>query len=210
MFSGTLNQTDKGRLWRSTNGTPGTGFVIPSGIAFNSATAFFMLSNNGTLGKTLVLEYVKLIVTANNMLGSTSAEAACFLDSKLRGGTTDTNASKTPGDTDALGATTDAVVRCGVISGLTGITSKAKLLMRSTVKVQAAPTLTVGDEIVFIFNEDMQGLGPTNGSAPARYVVPTGLASVDPGHTITLHMWYPNATSGGPTVEYEASWYEKQ
>ena len=212
LLYGTMNQTEKGRLWRAVNPTPGTGIATPSGTGFNNASATFFIGNTSlpdASGRTLILEYVKLICSTNTLVGATSAQAAVLIDSQLRGQTADLNTSKAPADTDALStASTAALVRV-LATGLAAISANARVITKAAVKVQAAPVVTVGDEIIFIFNEDLQGLGALSGAPAARYVVPGGLVSIDPQHCLSIHLWYPNGSSGGPSYEYEASWYEK-
>ena len=221
----TMNQTDKGRMWRAVNPTPGTAIAGANTTAFADTAALFALYNNSSAGvvagaappgRMIYPSYLRLIV-ASGQTTATSFQLAVSIDTKQRGVTADAGAAKTVADSDGIGvdltagaplptAASISLVQFGALTPAAASPKRA-FVMRSSAKTQAAPALTVGDEIFISFGGDDLGPGPISGAAANRIVVPTDLVALGPGGLMLVHAWGPAGTVA-PQFEYEAGWAE--
>jgi len=220
----TMNQTDKGRMWRAINSAVGTPIAVANSTAFSDTAAIFALFNNSAAivagaappGRMIYPSYLRLIVAASQTT-ATSFQLAVSIDTKQRGVTADSGTQKTVADSDGLGvdvsagapmtaATSISIVQFGALTP-TAQSPNRRFVLRSSAKTQAAPALTVGDEIFISFGGDDLGPGPISGAAASRIVVPSDLVSIGPGGLMLVHAWGPAGTVAAQ-FEYEAGWAE--
>lgn len=196
--------------------TPAVG---PAGVAMGIQTTFsdtanvaFCLVNGASAGgKRVIMEYIKLRITAAGS-SSTSAEAAIEIDSTNRyssGGTALTPVSTTTEDNTASIVTT---CRFSAITAA-GAGANRKWIWHDLIRKAAAPLWIINDTVLFRFG-DFEGLGynanlvSSTDAGGSKLQFPVPPAVIGPGGSILLHIANIANASTAPSIQVSAGWKE--
>jgi len=198
---------DEGTYYTATNATPGTAVSYSITAAFADTAAMITMRNgDGTGGKRLYLDYIRIIQGATVPASSTAGQFACKLDVSLRAtaGTT-----STPQNPNLDVSQSASIMDFRFTPTVTAASGAARLVSRG---VMRSVLPVINDEWVFAFGTVEKSAGILLGGTVAqRMIIPCPPVILGPGnnHTFLLHVWFPgNATTAG-NFEYEAGWWER-
>lgn len=202
---------EEGTYYRAIgNATPMTGIAQAITTSF-SATAVPFIMVNGSSTVRVIPHYIKLINTAAGA-STTSSLAAISIDSANRyssGGTDLTGLVYN--SNSALGpASVVSTLRFGTCTA-TAAGGGTRYLMNRSLKVQAAPCWTVGDELTFNFaiNGDAD-TGNMSGSTPIAIVKNLGPVVLGgQNSSLILHLWNVANATTAPSWAVELAWWER-
>lgn len=198
---------DEGSYFRAVNPTIGTAIATSIQTSWSATNAALVLRNT-SLTRRIIPHYVRLICNVAPA-SATSCQLAIVLDTAVRysSGGSDLTANIQCADT-SQGPASVADLRFGALT--CSAASAPRVVGRSAIKTQAAPAVTVGDEILITFGGVDGAAALSSGAATARYVVQTGHVVLGgQNHSMLLHIWNPANAATAPTYEVEAAWWER-
>lgn len=191
--------------------TPGTGVAQAITTSF-SATAVPLVMVNGSASVRIIPHYIRLTNTAAGA-SSTSSLCAISIDSANRyssGGTDLTtlivNSNTSLGPTSAVTALRFGTVTASAAGGGTRYVGNASL------KVQAAPCWTVGDEVLITFGDPAMAGAAGNLSGTAAVSIVKNFGPVILGgqnSSLILHLWNVANATTAPSWALEMAWWER-
>lgn len=197
----------EGSYFKACNATMGTGVAMGIQAAFSDTANVLFLMRNGSASKVIIPHYIRLINTAAGA-STTSSNIAIVLDTANRYST---------GGTDLTGNIVCSNSGLGPSSAVdvlryscTAAAAVAKRqVARATLKTQAAPCWTVGDQVKIQFGDDAD-TGALNGAASVGIAVNVGPVILGgQNHCMLVHMWNPANATTAPSWEFELAWWER-
>lgn len=210
LFNDQKALANEGSYFVAQTPTPGTGITLTSatGVTYSDTNAILGINNvdsvvQGAQARSIILDYVKLIITAAGTAG-TDSHAASRLDigARASGATTLTgkNASGEYAGNDEV-----ADIHAGAIT-VAAASNQVRNLGRAEMRKAAAPGYIVGDVIVFKFGSLDQGapqaITPTTA---AIVVLPMPPVIIPPGWSWVLNEWMV-ARTGAQSAEVEVGY----
>jgi len=199
-----------GVYFRATNTTFSTAITLTSAtrttfLATEGAILIRNTSGSAT-GPTVYLDYIRLIVAGAGTAG-TSYHYGIIIDpaNRYSSGGTDVTAVNANS-----GSSTTAVAGIKVGNITLTAASSPRQVGRAIIKTQAAPCLTVGDQIIMTFGDHAgSSMGALNGAATIQMAFNNGPIALGPNnnHSAIVYIWAP-AMTAAPTVECEFGWWE--
>jgi hypothetical protein len=205
-----LAWAEQGSYFRAVNATLGTG--IGSGIQTSwSATANALLvMRNGSTTKKIIPHYIRLINTVAPA-SATSCRMAIAIDTGNRysSGGTDLSAQIVNAHSGLAPTTAVDVLRFAAVTAAAAVA--ARYVSNLQIKTQAAPAITLGDEIILNFLCPSQAGGQLLSGAPCIQITkdigPVILSGQN--HCLVVHMWNPGNAATAPSWEVEMAWWER-
>lgn len=207
--SGISNLAAEGTYFRACNPTMGTGIATNVTTSFSDSSAIAIIQNLANSGKSIYMDYLRLICTAAGT-GATSFQIAIVLDPTNRyisGGTAVFGTNCNTG----FSTFTNNAITFGAVSTTNTDVNYKRQASRLTLKTQAAPCMVVGDQYLINFAANESPSGPNGGAVAAQYGTNLGancLASQSITHSLIVHAWWPGL-SVAPSFEFEAGWWER-
>lgn len=197
--------SDEGSYFYASNPTPGTGIAGTAASTALSDLAPLMLIVNGSTTKELILDYIRLYVTAAGTNG-TNFFVACKTDigpsRYTSGGSTLTPVNPNQNSS----STSNATVKFGALV-TTAATTSARLVggsqVRTVIKV-------IGDTILLDFaaSQRVAAGAPLEGTLQLERVIPMPPVILPPGGQFTLADWAASQ-SVAASYEVQAGWIER-
>lgn len=205
-----LAWAEEGSYFRVTNATPSTGIAQAITTAF-AATAAALAMRNSSATKVVIPHYIRLTNTVAPA-SATSCRAVLVLDNTTRFSSGGTNLV-----TQIANANTNVAISGSVVDQLqfgavvAAAASAPRQISNLLLKTQAAPAITVGDEIVFNFLAGgSSGMGALAGAAPVAIVKDIGPVILGgANHSLLLHLFNPANAATPPSWEIEMAWWER-
>jgi hypothetical protein len=194
--------------------------VSPAGVAMGIQTtfsdtaniAFILVNGSAAGGKRVVMDYVKVRITAAGST-TTAVEAAIEIDTTNRYSSGGTALAVANATTETNQASVVSQCKYAAVTA-TAAGGSRKWLWHALIRKAAAPVWIVGDTIHFNFGEVGEGslvsaalISSTdaNGTAFARPVPP---AVIGPGGSLLLHIANVANATTAPSILVEAGWHE--
>jgi hypothetical protein len=198
---------EQGTYYRAVNSTLGTGIAMGIQTAFSDTANVLAILRNTSSTKKIIPHYIRLICTVAGAT-TTSSRAALITDviNRYTSGGTDLTANIVNSATNAANASI-ADLKFGALTA--AAVSAKRQIANMSLKTQAAPCWTAGDEVTFRFADGVDSQ-TTNGAATisiTKYVGPCVLAGLN--HSLLLHMWNVANATTAPSWEIEAAWWER-
>jgi len=210
----TRNETslwaEQGSYFRAlASATPGTGVAQAITTGF-SATAVPLVMVNGSATKRIIPHYIRLVNTAAGA-STTSSLAAISIDSANRYASGGTDISGLIYNSNsALGpATSVSVLRVGAVTA-SAAGAGTRYISNFALKVAAAPTWTLNDEVVILFGQETGATGSlstTTATQIVKDVGPVVLGGQD--DSLILHLWNVANAATPPSWAFEIAWWER-
>jgi hypothetical protein len=197
----------EGAYFRATNPTPGTALTHAITSAWVATTPTLLIRNTdaSSTGKTLYLDYIRLIMTVIPT-SSTGWDVAVILD---------------PNNRYASGGT--AIALGGNCNTAFSTASIASIFWTPTASAAVAPRLVsrgrafsvipvVGSALMIPFAAQDFAVSSTMGGTVATHLyVPCGPIALGPGsnHSALIYCWFPANATTGPSFEVEIGWWER-
>lgn len=210
--SGLYSWAEEGTYFRClASATPGTGVAQAITTSF-SATAVPLVMVNGSSTIRVIPHYIRLVNTAAGST-TTSSLAAVSIDSANRYSSGGTDISGLIYNSNsALGpATSVSVLRFGTVTA-SAAGAGTRYVSNVSLKVQAAPCWTIGDEVLFTFGDPaMAGAAGSLAGATALSIVKNFGPVVLGGQnsSLLLHLWNVANATTAPSWALEMAWWER-
>lgn len=204
--------TEQGTYFRAlASATPMTGVAQAITTSF-SATAVPLVMVNGSANVSVIPHYIRLVNTAAGAT-STSSLCAISIDSNNRYASGGTNLSTLIFNAQTAGATTSAlsVLRVGAVTA-SAAGAGTRYVANTSLKVQAAPCWTVGDEILMTFGDPSSAgaAGAMSGTTPVTIVKNFGPVVLGTQNSsLILHLWNVANATTAPSWAFEIAWWER-
>lgn len=192
---------DEGSYVLATNPTISTGLTwVAAQTAFSDTTPNFYLYNNEAVGgKTLYLDYLKMIATAAGT-AATAWHYAIIVDQVARAITTNHVLAITP--TTPVSAVS-LVGTAPTINAQNSATASVIAASSSASRIAARGVLgglnVAGDEFVIVFGSTDVGAHPgltaAQAAALSRRVDHSAAVGIGPGHSAVIHIWAPSSSA---------------
>lgn len=210
-YGGSMRQLscDEGSEFVASNPTIGTGVAYALTTAFNDTTGamFALFNKNPAGGKTIFLDFLKLLLTAAPT-ATVSMEFAVKLDTKDRSptaGATPIVPVCTNGNiSDDGGLVVQAFNAAGVTVPASG--SAARTVARARIPTSLG---IIGDEYLLQFGAQdpagmvIPGLTAARATAVARLTAAAKAVGIAPQQWAVIYMWWLTAATTAPSFEYE-------
>lgn len=205
-----LAWAEEGTYFRATNATLGTGIAMGIQTAWSATANALLVMRSSSASKSIIPHYIRLINTVAGA-STTSSRLAIALDvaNRYNSGGTDltgqiVNANSGLGPTSIVD-----VLRFGAVTAAAA--SAARYVSNMSLKAQAAPCWTVGDEVRIQFapfgDADPGALSGAAALSIVKNVGPVVLRGQN--HCLLLHMWNPANATTAPSWEIEMAWWER-
>ena len=205
------------------------GYYTTVGAAYNSTTPTFVLYNSASSGgKTIFLDYVRLIVagaTGQSSIASsaTGRQCAVAIDTSIRiTSTTGGNVCVPSNSNMSSPSTSVGVLRFGNVGTVsstataltvTAATGTQRTVARHSFQLGATASIAVstGEQFSIDFGERSISSIPnaSAGGAQQLWVGTSGPVALGAGHTLLFYMWYPSLTTGIMPMNFEIGWWER-
>lgn len=207
-----MGWAEQGTYFRAlASATPMTGVAQAITTSF-SATAVPLVMVNGDANKSVIPHYIRLVNTAAGA-STTSSLCAISIDSANRyssGGTDLT--TLIVNSNSALGpSSVVSVLRFGTVTA-SAAGGGTRYIHNSSLKVQAAPCWTVGDEILMTFGDPANAgaAGALSGATPVCIVKNVGPVVLGgQNSSLILHLWNVANATTAPSWALEMAWWER-
>lgn len=203
--------TEQGTHYRACNATFGTGLAHAIQTSWSATANALLVMRNGSTTVKVIPDYIRLICTVAPA-SATSANLGIILDTANRyssGGTDLTTAIVNANSGQSTASVVD-VLRFG---GVTAAAATApRQVGRGMIKTQAAPAVTVGDEILITFGKMSEGGagGLLSGANVSRFIIPMSPVVLEgQNHCMVVYQWNPANAATAPSYEVEIGWFER-
>lgn len=203
-----LAWVEEGTYFRATNATLGTGIAMGIQTSWSATANALLVMRSSSASKSIIPHYIRLINTAAGA-STTSSRLAVALDvaNRYTSGGTDLTTQIVNANSGLGPSSIVDVLRFGAVTAAAA--SAARYVANMSLKVQAAPCWTVGDEVRLQFADDADA-GPLSGAAALAIVKNVGPVVLrGTNHCLLLHMWNPANAGTPPSWEIEMAWWER-
>lgn len=207
----------EGTYFVVTNPTPGTALAYNIQASFSDTVPLLYIFNQESQqnirAKYIYLHYIKLIVSVAAVTG-VQARFAIIQDIVARALGTDNTTTLTPVST----CSSQTLPSTMLIKAQNSATASAIAASSQNKRVMAngsypSGLTIVGDELVIVCGETSagaaQGLTAAQATCPGRKVVNAPPIVLAPGHSLTMHAWFPSNATTGLSYELEVGGWVK-
>lgn len=203
--------TEQGTQFRATNASWGTGLAHEIQTSFSATANALLVMRNGSGTKKIIPDFLRLICTVAPA-SATAAHLGIVLDTANRYSSGGTDLTGQIFNANSGQATVSAVdlLRFGGVTASAAVA--ARPVSRAIIKTQAAPAVTVGDEILITFGRPAESgaIGLLSGAAAGRFVVPVAPVILEgQNHCMVVYQWNPANAATAPSYEVEMGWFER-
>ena len=206
------------------------GYYTTVGASYDSTKPTFVIYNSAPSGgKTMFLDYVRLLVSGSTLQGSnttsaTGRQCAVAIDTSKRITSTTGGNVCVPSNSNMSSPSTSVCVlrfgNVGTVSASSSVltvsaaTSTQRTVARHSFQLgytQPVGARNLGEEYSIDFGEKSMSTysNTAAGGTQPLWVGSSGPVALGAGHTLLFYMWYPSVTTGIATMNFEIGWWER-
>lgn len=198
---------DEGSYLVGTSPTPGTPLSYQVSAAFSDTVALLSLRNaDGSNGKRIYLDYIRLIMGATVPASATAGQFAMKLDSGSARASAGTVLTPVNPNIDVGNASIADLRYNPTVAAVTGA---ARLISRGVLR-SVIPV--ANDEWFFTFGTVEKSSAISLGGAVAQRMMipcPPVVLGVNTNETFFFHVWFPGNAATAGQFELECGWFER-
>lgn len=206
----------EGSFFTATNPTPGTGISTNAvETSFSDTRGFFVMGNlDAAGGKTIYLDYLRLILLATAPTATVSLHFAIKKSVVTREPTTAANRTILTPAPAKTGSS--SIARPMSYANAGAMTVPASAVSDPILARLCVPTGLgiAGDEYVLFFGgpngvDSSRGGAAVRATDPGRVVAHGPPIAIAPGEWVVIHRWWLTEATNGPNFEFELAWWER-
>lgn len=195
---------DDGCYFKAVNPTPGTGIAQAVTAGFSATAGLLCIGNPANSKKIYYPDYLRLIPTVVPA-SATRSEMLLALDQILRyssGGSTLTAVNSRSGADEACAA--DLKFGALVLAAEGG---NVRRISRG--QIRAAIPVAFEEFVIRFGSSGDHTEGTLGGATAVARFINVGPAVIEPGHSLSLHMWHPSNAVTGASWEVELGMFQR-